>query len=356
MDFHVGRTGITWILSGQQCRGRNNGIPTIALRKINKIRVRRNKGKRLTYDKSSYQVITRQLTIFGIPHNVSYASGSLNHRRSCEAAICIHLLSPRSSNCSRLFDIRPVTARNGRPGLIRSLHCVVRVWSEQCRRVYFEISAAFDKSLSFTPSTVFFLRGYPVQINRRQSKKRFRARTLQWGGKPTRYQYAQSQTSGTRNRCAHHSNGPIQPYNNHMAAEPDDVYFNFEYLNILLPLALTILRRRPPKSPSISGDRKRFVLLSDTHTSEIVDPDGRGDVLLHSVGPYKTIKELMKTMAWLYELLHPVKMYVSYVHPICTRLTDHEHPDSLPGTMIWLPTPRLERIAKQWVRGWRSGL
>ncbi|KAJ7512427.1 Metallo-dependent phosphatase-like protein [Mycena galericulata] len=59
----------------------------------------------------------------------------------------------------------------------------------------------------------------------------------------------------------------------------------------------------------------RFVLLSDTHAATFPVPDG--DVLLHSGDLTRrgTLRELRRTMEWLYGLPHPVKM-LAVVPPI----------------------------------------
>jgi hypothetical protein len=64
-----------------------------------------------------------------------------------------------------------------------------------------------------------------------------------------------------------------------------------------------------PKPEAHDGEHwTRFVVLSDTHSHTFPVPDG--DVLLHAgdLTQMGTLKDLQKTMEWLYALPHPIKM------------------------------------------------
>ena len=63
-----------------------------------------------------------------------------------------------------------------------------------------------------------------------------------------------------------------------------------------------------PERPS--GEWARFVCISDTHSRTFDVPDG--DVLLHSgdLTNTGTVEDFRKTMRWLYNLPHKIKMLV----------------------------------------------
>ncbi|KAK7059726.1 Metallophos domain-containing protein [Favolaschia claudopus] len=67
----------------------------------------------------------------------------------------------------------------------------------------------------------------------------------------------------------------------------------------------------PKPSPTLTSSWTRFVLLSDTHTQTFPVPDG--DVLLHSGDLTRrgTLRDLKRTMEWLYALPHPVKILIA---------------------------------------------
>ncbi|KAF7291929.1 Metallophos domain-containing protein [Mycena indigotica] len=64
-------------------------------------------------------------------------------------------------------------------------------------------------------------------------------------------------------------------------------------------------------SPKPAGSYTRFVLISDTHSQVFPVPDG--DVLLHSGDLTRrgTLRDLHRTMDWLYALPHPIKIIIA---------------------------------------------
>ncbi|KAJ3877547.1 Metallo-dependent phosphatase-like protein [Lentinula edodes] len=72
------------------------------------------------------------------------------------------------------------------------------------------------------------------------------------------------------------------------------------------------LSNLPPSSPG----HTRFVCISDTHTRRFPVPDG--DVLLHSgdLTNTGTLQEFERTMNWIYELPHKVKIIIAGNHDL----------------------------------------
>ncbi|KAJ7484377.1 Metallo-dependent phosphatase-like protein, partial [Mycena latifolia] len=80
------------------------------------------------------------------------------------------------------------------------------------------------------------------------------------------------------------------------------------------PPAVVHLEYSPPlPKPESTGSQvwTRFVLLSDTHSQTFPVPDG--DVLLHSGDLTRrgTLRDLRRTMDWLYALPHPIKIIIA---------------------------------------------
>ncbi|KAJ7150948.1 Metallo-dependent phosphatase-like protein [Mycena crocata] len=83
---------------------------------------------------------------------------------------------------------------------------------------------------------------------------------------------------------------------------------------VVSPTSIVQLEYSPlplPKPPSTDGTWTRFVLLSDTHSQTFPVPDG--DVLLHSGDLTRrgTLRDLRRTMKWLYALPHPIKIIIA---------------------------------------------
>jgi len=90
--------------------------------------------------------------------------------------------------------------------------------------------------------------------------------------------------------------------------DDDDQYY--EDIVFKAPREIVYLEYNPsaPLPPKPSEDWTRFVCISDTQSHVFRVPDG--DVLLHSgdLTNHGTHAEFVKTMEWLYELPHKIKM------------------------------------------------
>ncbi|KAJ7054498.1 Metallo-dependent phosphatase-like protein [Mycena amicta] len=80
---------------------------------------------------------------------------------------------------------------------------------------------------------------------------------------------------------------------------------------IITPTSIVHLEYIETPSKPSCGNWTRFVLLSDTHSNTFPVPDG--DVLLHSGDLTRrgTLRDLRRTMEWLYALPHPVKIIIA---------------------------------------------
>ena len=92
----------------------------------------------------------------------------------------------------------------------------------------------------------------------------------------------------------------------HMSAVNHNVVLTSPKEIVHLEYDLSTLPPRP------SDEWTRFVCISDTHSATFDVPDG--DVLLHSgdLTNTGTVENFKKTMEWLYNLPHKIKMLVSF--------------------------------------------